>query len=55
MGYSLEQITGSQRLTIGIFNDQKEIDQTVDILKKVVQELRAVSPFKEKYSFVSKN
>jgi len=42
-------------LTTGIFNDQKEIDQTVDILKKVVQELRAVSPFKEKYSFVSKN
>jgi len=55
MGFSLEQITGSLRLTIGIFNDQKEIDQTVDILKKVVKELRAVSPFKEKYSFVSKN
>ncbi len=55
MGFSLEQITGSLRLTIGIFNDQKEIDQTVDILKKIVQELRAVSPFKEKYSFVSKN
>ena len=55
MGFSLEQITGSLRLTIGIFNDQKEIDQTVDILKKTVQELRLVSPFKEKYSFVSKN
>ncbi len=55
MGFSLEQITGSLRLTIGIFNDQKEIDQTVDILKKIVQELRLVSPFKEKYSFVSKN
>ena len=55
MGFSLEQITGSLRLTIGIFNDQKEIDQTVNILKKVVQELRSVSPFKEKYSFVSKN
>jgi len=52
MGFSLEQITGSLRLTTGIFNVQKEIDQTVDILKKVVQELRAVSPFKEKYSFV---
>ena len=55
MGFSLEQITGSLRLTIGIFNDQNEIDQTVGILKKVVQELRAVSPFKEKYSCVSKN
>ena len=51
MGFSLEQITGSLRLTIGIFNNEKEIDQTVDILKKVVQELRSVSPFKDKYSF----
>ncbi|AJM91957.1 cysteine desulfurase family protein [Nitrosopumilus piranensis] len=51
MGFSHEQITGSLRLTIGIFNDEKEIKQTVDILKKVVEELRAVSPFKEKYSF----
>ena len=51
MGFSLEQITGSLRLTIGIFNDEKEIDQTVDVLKKVVKELRSVSPFKEKYSF----
>ena len=51
MGFSLEQITGSLRLTIGIFNNEKEIDQTVEILKKIVQELRSVSPFKEKYSF----
>ena len=51
MGFSLEQITGSLRLTIGIFNDEKEIDQTVEVLKKVVKELRSVSPFKEKYSF----
>ena len=51
MGFSLEQITGSLRLTIGIFNNEKEIDQTIGILKKVVKELRSVSPFKEKYSF----
>lgn len=51
MGFSLEQITGSLRLTIGIFNDEKEIDQTVEVLKKVVKELRSFSPFKEKYSF----
>ena len=55
MGFSREQITGSLRLTIGIFNDAKEIKHTVDILKKIVQELRSVSPFKEKYSFVSNN
>ena len=55
MGFSLEQITGSLRLTLGIFNDEKEIEQTVQILKKTVQELRAVSPFKEKYSFTFEN
>ncbi|RMW38355.1 MAG: cysteine desulfurase [Nitrosopumilus sp.] len=54
MGFSHEQITGSLRLTTGIFNNEKEIEDTVEILKKVVDELRSVSPFKEKYSF-SKN
>jgi len=54
MGFSHEQITGSLRLTIGIFNDQKEIEKTVDVLKKIVKELRSFSPYKEKYSFVSK-
>ena len=55
MGFSLEQITGSLRLTVGIFNTENEINETVGILKKVIEELRAVSPFKEKYSFESKN
>ena len=55
MGFSLEQITGSLRLTVGIFNTEDEINETVNILKNVVKELRAVSPFKEKYSFGSKN
>ena len=55
MGFSLEQITGSLRLTVGIFNTENEINETVNILKKVVEELRAVSPFKEKYSFGTKN
>ena len=55
MGFSLEQITGSLRLTVGIFNTENEINETVNVLKKVVKELRIVSPFKEKYSFTSKN
>ena len=54
MGFSHEQITGSLRLTVGIFNNKNEIDETVNILKKIVEELRSFSPFKEKYSFVSK-
>lgn len=54
MGFSHEQITGSLRLTVGIFNNEHEINQTVNSLKKIVEELRSFSPFKEKYSFVSK-
>ncbi|HKU32663.1 MAG TPA: cysteine desulfurase family protein [Candidatus Nitrosotalea sp.] len=51
MGFSHEQIAGSLRLTVGITNTEEEIDQTVDVLKKVVQELRIVSPYKTKYNF----
>ena len=51
MGFSHEQITGSLRLTIGITNTEEEINETVKVLKKVVKELRAVSPYKEKYNF----
>ena len=51
MGFSHEQITGSLRLTVGTSNTKSEIDQTVDALKIIVAELRAVSPFKAKYGF----
>ncbi|MDE1826185.1 MAG: cysteine desulfurase [Thaumarchaeota archaeon] len=51
MGFSHEQITGSLRLTVGVTNTEEEIDETIAVLKKVVQELRAVSPYKDKYNF----
>ena len=51
MGFSHEQITGSLRLTVGITNTETEIDETVNVLKQVVKELRAVSPYKSKYNF----
>ncbi|MDE1763870.1 MAG: cysteine desulfurase [Thaumarchaeota archaeon] len=51
MGFSHEQVAGSLRLTVGTTNTEEEINQTVDVLKKVVQELRVVSPYKSKYSF----
>lgn len=52
MGFSHEQITGSLRLTVGLFNTKQEIDEIVNALKKISSELRSVSPFKEKYSFL---
>ena len=51
MGFGHEEITGSLRLTIGIYNTKKDIIETINILKNCVSELRKVSPFKEKYSF----
>ncbi|MGQ0771846.1 MAG: cysteine desulfurase family protein [Nitrososphaerota archaeon] len=53
MGFSHEQVTGSLRLTVGLGNTMQEIDQTVEILKAVVSELRRVSPFKTKYGFAN--
>ena len=51
MGFSHEKITGSLRLTLGIYNTEEEIDKAVDVLKEIVGELRQFSPFKEKYGF----
>jgi cysteine desulfurase len=51
MGFLHEQITGSLRLSVGISNTEQEIDETADMLKKIVCELRAISPYKSKYNF----
>ena len=50
MGFSHEEITGSLRLTLGIQNTEREIEQTIDNLSKVVHELREFSPYKFKYA-----
>lgn len=51
MGFTHEQITGSLRLTPDTLNTGDEVDRAIDILKRAVAELRAVSPFKSKYGF----
>jgi len=51
MGFNHEQITGSLRMSFGYMNTLDEINQTVKVLKKVVSELRSVSPYKTKYNF----
>ena len=49
MGFSYEEITGSLRLTLSMENTKEEIDQTVTVLSRIVQELRSLSPFKSRY------
>ncbi len=52
MGFSHEQITGSLRLTVGITNTEEEIDETVGVLKKVVQETPCCFPLQEQVQFL---
>ena len=51
MGFNHEQITGSLRISFGYMNTLNEVNEAVEILKKVVAELRSVSPYKTKYNF----
>jgi len=51
MGFNHEQITGSLRLSFGYMNTLDEVEQAVEVLKKVIAELRSVSPYKTKYNF----
>ncbi len=51
MGFSHEQISGSLRLTLGIYNTEEEVDRAVKIIKRAVSELRQFSPLKQKYDF----
>ena len=51
MGFDHLQITGSLRMSVGYMNTLDEVDQTVQVLKKVIAELRSVSPYKTKYNF----
>jgi cysteine desulfurase len=50
MGFSYEEITGSLRLSLGMQNTKEDIDRTVAALSAIIKELRALSPFKEKYA-----
>ncbi len=51
MDFNHEQITGSLRMSFGDMNTLDEVEQTVEVLKMVVAELRRVSPYKTKYNF----
>ena len=51
MEFNHEQITGSLRLSFGYMNTLDEVEQAVEVLKKVIAELRSVSPYKTKYNF----
>ncbi len=45
LGMAPSEAHGSLRLTLGRYNKMKDIDYTVKVLPKVIEELRAISPF----------
>ena len=49
MGFSHEEISGSLRMTLSPLNTMEEVEGAAAALARVVPELRAVSPFSEKY------
>ena len=51
MNLSYEQILGSLRLTVSSLNTPEEMEQASSILVSTVNDLRRVSPYREKYGF----
>ncbi|MFH1240612.1 MAG: cysteine desulfurase NifS [Candidatus Diapherotrites archaeon] len=47
LGLSHVKCHGSLRLTLGRFNSEKEVDYVLNVLPKIVQELRDMSPLRE--------
>jgi len=45
IGLSHEEANGSLRLTLSRFTTEKEIDYTLEILPKIIEKLRKISPF----------
>ncbi len=45
LGMAPSEAHGSLRLTLGRYNKMKDIDYTIKVLPKVIEELRAISPF----------
>jgi cysteine desulfurase len=48
MGFSLPEISGSLRLSLGPYNTKDEIDRAITALKLAVAELREVSPLRQR-------
>lgn len=51
MNLPKDVITGSLRLTLSADNTTQDIDKAISAIKRAVNELRLVSPLKEKYGF----
>jgi len=53
IGLKHEEAHGSLRLSLGRQNTEKDIDYVIEVLPRIVKELRSISPFKKKFDFVA--
>jgi cysteine desulfurase len=44
IGLSIEETRGSLRFSLGRYTEDREIDQVIEVLPKIVKRLRAMSP-----------
>ncbi len=49
IGLPKEDVHGSLRLTLGRQNTKEEVDYVIDVLPKIIERLRNISPFKEDF------
>jgi cysteine desulfurase len=55
LGLDPEEMNGSLRLTLSRFTTEDEIDYVLEVLPKVVERLRKISPFKEEKGVLVRN
>ena len=54
IGLSDEDANGNLRLTLSRFNTEEEINYVLDVLPKIVEKLRAISPLNKVVNYVLK-
>ncbi|MBU4241848.1 MAG: aminotransferase class V-fold PLP-dependent enzyme, partial [Nanoarchaeota archaeon] len=55
IGLTDEEANGSLRLTISRFTTEKEIDYVIEVLPKVIEKLRKISPLGKLADYIMKN
>ncbi|MGB9788963.1 MAG: cysteine desulfurase NifS [Dictyoglomus turgidum] len=53
IGVPVELVHGSLRFTLGLWTTKEDLDYTLDVLERVVDKLRAISPYKKGWTLKS--
>jgi cysteine desulfurase len=53
IGVPVELVHGSLRFTLGLWTTKEDLEYTLDVLEKIVEKLREVSPYKQGWKLKS--